>query len=426
MNIKILDTNLKKQFGNIPKEWSVMQIQDICKTSSGGTPSRSNPSYFKGNIPWVKTGELRDGYIYETEEYISEEALRTSSAKLFPPNTVLFAMYGATIGKTAITKIRTTTNQACCAFLPAVEDTVDPYYLQQYLISIRHKIISKGEGAGQPNTSQDFLKTLKILYPPFQEQKKIASILSKVDELIQKIDEIIEQTQRLKKGLMQRLLTKGIGHTKFKKTELGEIPEEWKIGSILENSTLKGRIGWQGLTTAEYRQHGEYYLVTGTDFKDGRIDWQNCVYIDKERFDQDENIQLRKDDVLVTKDGTIGKIAFIDTLPKPTTLNSGVFVIRPINKAYVPFFFYFILRSYYFIKFLNRLKAGSTINHLYQKDFVNFSFPIPQLREQQKIASILSSMDLNIQKQYEEKSEIKNLKRGLMQKLLTGKIRVKV
>ena len=151
---------------------------------------------------------------------------------------------------------------------------------------------------------------------------------------------------------------------KFKKTELGEVPEDWRFEKISDNSVLKGRIGWQGLTTAEYRQKGEFHLVTGTDFKNGKIDWKNCVYVDKERYSQDTNIQLKKDDVLVTKDGTIGKIAYIDILLQPATLNSGVFVIRPIDKAYFPLFLYYILCSDYFVKFLNKLKAGSTINHL--------------------------------------------------------------
>jgi type I restriction enzyme, S subunit len=206
---------------------------------------------------------------------------------------------------------------------------------------------------------------------------------------------------------------------KFKKTKIGEVPEGWKYEKISENSILKGRIGWQGLTTAEYLKKGTFYLVTGTDFKDGKIDWKNCVYVDKERYIQDENIQLKRNDVLVTKDGTIGKIAYIDTLPQPATLNSGIFVIRPINSAYFPLFLYYILCSNYFLKFLNKLKAGSTISHLYQKDFVNFNFPIPPLKEQQKITSILSNVDELIQKIEQLIKQTQRLKKGLMQRLLT-------
>jgi len=198
-----------------------------------------------------------------------------------------------------------------------------------------------------------------------------------------------------------------------------EIPEEWNYERIVDNSTLKGRIGWEGLTTAEYRQHGEFYLVTGTDFKDGIIDWENCVYVDEKRYSQDTNIQLEKGDVLVTKDGTIGKIACIDAPPLPATLNTGVYVIRPINKAYLPLFLFYILYSNYFTKFLSRLKGGSTINHLNQKDFINFHFPIPSYAEQQKIVSVLSNVGKLIQSYNKVIDSNKKLKKGLMQQLFT-------
>ena len=148
-----------------------------------------------------------------------------------------------------------------------------------------------------------------------------------------------------------------------------DIPDEWDWQQLLDNSSLKGRIGWQGLTSSEYRDEGKFHLVTGTDFKDGRIDWETCVYVDEERYSQDTNIQLKKHDILITKDGTIGKIAYVDDVPLPTTLNTGVFVVRPIDEKYVPLFLYYILQSNYFIKFITRIKAGSTISHLYQKDF---------------------------------------------------------
>ena len=213
-------------------------------------------------------------------------------------------------------------------------------------------------------------------------------------------------------------------HTGYKlvKSLFGQykkIPEEWKWEKIENNSLLKGRIGWQGLTITEYRQQGRFYLVTGTDFKNGRINWNNCVYVDEKRFIQDANIQLKKGDVLITKDGTIGKTAFIDKIYLPTTLNSGVFVVRPIDKKYNALFFFYILNSNYFLKFLMKLKAGSTINHLYQKDFKNFYFPIPLIQEQLKIASILSGIDTLIESTQTTVEKTERFKKGLMQKLLT-------
>ena len=111
--------------------------------------------------------------------------------------------------------------------------------------------------------------------------------------------------------------------TRFKDTEVGRIPVDWEATNIDKLCTLKARIGWQGLTTGEYLPQGNYILITGTDFKDGYIDWQNCCYVSKWRYDQDTNIQIKEGDVLISKDGTIGKVAFLNCIPGPGTLNSG-------------------------------------------------------------------------------------------------------
>ena len=215
--------------------------------------------------------------------------------------------------------------------------------------------------------------------------------------------------------------------TRFKDTEIGRIPEDWEATSIEKLCTLKARIGWQGLTTGEYLLQGDYILITGTDFKDGYIDWKNCWYVSKWRYDQDSNIQIKEGDVLISKDGTIGKVAFINSTPGPGTLNSGVFVVRPkqkdiVNQGYLSWIF----KSIWFKSFIDQLTAGSTINHLYQKDFVNFKLVYPNdISEQTRIASALTSIDnliSSLDKLIEKKKAIKE---GTMQQLLTGKKRLK-
>lgn len=205
-----------------------------------------------------------------------------------------------------------------------------------------------------------------------------------------------------------------------------ELNNKWVKINLGKSATLKARIGWQGLTTAEYLSSGDYFLVGGTDFSNGFIDWKNCVYVKKERYDQDKYIQLQVDDILVTKDGTIGKVAIIDKIIKPTTLNSGVFVIRPKKDSFYPKYLFYILRSNYFSDFLSKLTAGSTINHLYQKDFVHYTFPAPStIEEQKQIANTLSDTDQLIQNLKTLITKKKAIKQGAMQKLLTGKKRLK-
>jgi type I restriction enzyme S subunit len=230
---------------------------------------------------------------------------------------------------------------------------------------------------------------------------------------------------------MQELLTKGIRHNEeFKKVKIAfkecSIPMSWQVKNLLETSIIKGRIGWHGLKAEEYLENGEYYLVRGTEFENGRVVWEKCVYVSKERYEQDPNIQLKEGDILVTKDGSIGKVAFINKLTKKGTLGTGVFVIRPLQNAYLPIYMVYIMQSEFFERFINVLKAGSTLSHLFQKDFMKFEFPLPPIQEQQKIAEILLTVDKKLEIETNKKAILERIKKGLMDLLLTGKIRVKV
>lgn len=215
--------------------------------------------------------------------------------------------------------------------------------------------------------------------------------------------------------------------TRFKDTEVGRIPLDWDATSIDKLCTLKARIGWQGLTTGEYLLQGDYILITGTDFKDGYIDWKNCCYVSKWRYDQDNNIQIKEGDVLISKDGTIGKVAFLNSIPGPGTLNSGVFIVRPkqgdiVNQAYLSWIF----KSIWFKSFIDQLTAGSTINHLYQKDFVKFQLVyLKDKSEQTRIATALSNIDALISELGRLIEKKHAIKQGAMQQLLTGKKRLK-
>jgi type I restriction enzyme S subunit len=180
-------------------------------------------------------------------------------------------------------------------------------------------------------------------------------------------------------------------YPKYKDIRVGwidKIPEQWLITKIKYNTYVKGRIGWQGLTTNEYIDEGPI-LVTGTDFDKGKINWNSCCHVSEERYDQDQYIQLKEHDLLITKDGTIGKIALVKNLKGKATLNSGVFVTRPLNGRYDTEFLYWILNSNIFDEYIEYIKSGTTISHLYQNTFIEFSFPLPPIPEQSKVISYL-------------------------------------
>ena len=167
-----------------------------------------------------------------------------------------------------------------------------------------------------------------------------------------------------------------------------------KATTIGESCTLHARIGWQGLTKKEYLNEGDYYLVTGVDFNQGHIAFNQCHFVTKDRYDQDQNIQIGLDDVLVTKDGTIGKVAIIDKpIDKPATLNSGVFVVRPKDKTQLlPRYLMLVLLSNHFDRFIERIKVGCTVAHLNQEKFIGYDFPLPSIKEQEHIITIFDSL----------------------------------
>lgn len=221
----------------IPENWCWTFLSSVAEWGAGGTPSRKNPDYYEGDIPWIKTGELDDGYIFDSEEKITEEAVAHSSAKLFPVGSVLVAMYGATIGKTAILGIPATTNQACAS--ARCNDTLDNKYLFYYLRSQKDSFIAKGKGGAQPNISQDIIKSHPIPLPPLAEQQRIVeqieTLFLKLDEAKDNSCEVVDKTRLRKSAILQAAFDGSL--TKKWRSDNGIKMGSWKtkkIGDIVK------------------------------------------------------------------------------------------------------------------------------------------------------------------------------------------------
>ena len=168
---------------DVPESWKWVKVGNVGSWSSGATPSRTNPAYYGGSIPWLKTGDLNDGFIQEVPEYITDLALEKTSLRLNPIGSVLMAMYGATIGKLGILEIPVTTNQACCACIPYAG--MNNKYLFYYLMSMRQSYIGMAEGGAQPNISKEKIVNSLIPLPPAEEQRRI---VAKIEELLPYVD----------------------------------------------------------------------------------------------------------------------------------------------------------------------------------------------------------------------------------------------
>lgn len=197
---------------------------------------------------------------------------------------------------------------------------------------------------------------------------------------------------------------------------------EWSQKTIFDLYRLRARIGWQGLKAHEFLDDGPY-LITGTNFHDGKISWDDCYHISESRYNQDTGIQIHENDLLITKDGTIGKTAVAINCPPKAALNSGVFVLHQLNRELDSKYLYYVLNSHVFELFIRNILTGSTIKHLNQEHFYKFSFTYPkQKAEQAKIVQILATVDEVISKTKSIIEKYKAVKEGLMQNLLANGI----
>jgi type I restriction enzyme, S subunit len=294
----------KTEIGTIPSDWEVVKLDEISNNFiGGGTPSTSNPNYWNGNIAWMRSAWIHGRYVVEGEKHITNLGLENSATNIVPKNSLLIATR-VSMGNIAINKIDIAISQDLTGIV-IDRSKANEEYVYWTLLKSKDRIRSYSQGTTIQGLTREDLKNLKILFPPILEQQKIADILSKVDELIQKTDQVIEQTQKLKKGLMQKLLTKGIGHAKFKRTPTGEIPEEWNIkplGDILN-------LCQYGLSLPIAGQ-GRYPIFRMNNIENGFMvaDEMKFIDLDKSTF---EHYKLEKGDILFNRTNSydlVGKI----------------------------------------------------------------------------------------------------------------------
>ena len=255
--------------------------------------------------------------------------------------------------------------------LRARSDIINPSYARYcfygHLFRSQIANITK-KSVNQASFAIQDLKQIKIDVPEVGLQKQIVEILNKISWIIEKRKQELDTFDELIRARFVEMF--------------GDLKNTIRLGDCCK---VHARIGWQALTRDEHMKTGEYMLVTGTDFIDGKINYNTCVYVTRERYEMDPHIILRENDILITKDGSIGKVAIIHNLSKPATLNSGVFVVRPkdiFNKEYISGVF----RGPLFEKFIELSKTGATIKHLNQKHLVEFRIPLPTLEKQEVFA----------------------------------------
>lgn len=393
-----------------PEDWISMKLKDLgCIQMCRRIFQSQTKAY--GEIPFYKISTFGG----KADSYISQELYkRYKMLYPYPAKGDVLISAAGTIGKTIIFDGKDAYFQDSNIVWLKVNDKINRNFLWWLYRSYPWNAL---EGTTIQRLYNNIILNTEIHLPEKAEQINIAKTLSKFDTYINDLAELIEKKRGIREGALEDLICQ--------RTRMAGFTGEWTNVSFNQVITPKARIGWQGLKKHEYLRSGYSYLIGGTDFDHGTVSLDNISFVSKERYDMDVNIQVSENDVLVTKDGTIGKVAIVPCLEKPATLNSGVFVFRT-NERLMPTFLYRVLLSSVFKGFIDTLSAGSTIKHLYQKDLKDFEFKMPvALEEQKAIADTLTAMDEEIEALENERDKMIQIREGAMDDLLTGRIRLK-
>lgn len=252
--------------------------------------------------------------------------------------------------------------------------------------------VKHSAGGLSPRVKFKDLANYEFLIPPKAEQARLAELLWAMDEVIEMEKKLVEDSTKMKKSL-RKLLFEGESYEK-KYNKIGNHESKWPFVKLGSYATIKGRIGWRGLKQSEYVQEGPY-LIAGRHINEGKVNWEQCDMITNERYEESMEIAIKAGDVIFSKDGAIGNPAIIYDLPNKATLNSTMMLLRPksnLDSEYL----YQTLISVYFDRLKYRCLSGSAIPHIFQGDMKNFEFPLPPLKEQQRVGKILKQFDENI------------------------------
>lgn len=414
------ETKFKEtEIGLIPEDWEIKNVEYFCKkVTSGGTPSRKNMSYWKeGTISWLKTKELFDNNIYDTEEKITEQGLKNSSAKLFPENTVIMAMYGATVGQLGILKKELATNQACCAMI--VNETKANYsFLYYSLLYSRDKLINLACGAAQQNLNQNIIKQFKLPFPPLYEQNNIASILKSLDDKIELNNQMNKTLEQIAQTLFKHWFIdfefpdengnpyKSSGG-RMVDSELGEIPEGWEVGVLGEIIEIFDSKRVPLSSREREKRKGKYPYYGASSIMD---------YVDDYIFDGIFFL-MGEDGTVIDEEG----YPILQYVWSKFWVNNHAHVLKGKH----PFSTEYLLLLLKTMK-IQHVVTGAVQLKINQKNLKGLQILIPQEKTLKSFNNSISNLFGMYRQQNEEILTLSQIRDSLLPKLMSGKICVQI
>jgi type I restriction enzyme S subunit len=392
----------ENSIGKIPRDWITTKVDDLFFVETGTTPSTKKTEYWDGGtINWITPTDLSklngNMRIRSSKKKITEKALKETNLKLIPQGSIIISTR-APVGYVAVLEESATFNQGCKGLIPKNLKEISSEFYCYYLLSKKQILQNLSSGSTFKELSKERLEQFSLPYLPLEEQRAIAEVLSVVDSAIAKTDEVIAKTERLKKGLMQELLTKGIGHKEFKETEIGKIPKEWEVVRIGDILSLE-----YGSGLPERERMPGIYPVVGSN---GIVGYHHQAIV-------------KRPGIVIGRKGTIGAVSWIDKDFWP--IDTTYYVKTKISDISIKWLFYELV-------YLNpaRFHLADVVPGLKREYVHSLKMALPPFLEQQKIAEILSIVDKKLEIERDEKVKLERIKRGLMDLLLTGRIRVKV
>ena len=410
--------------GTIPESWRLVRLRDVAKVETGGTPSRTKPSYWGGSVPWMASGEINQRRVMWTAEHVTQAGLDNSNAKKFPEGTVMLAMngQGATRGKVTLLGIEAACNQSLAAITGNCADNLFLFQLLQS--SYGHLRALTGDGRSGLNLG--LIRSFTILLPPLSEQRAIAAVLDCIDDAIERTDAVIAATEQLRISLLHELFTRGVPgwHTEWKETPgVGTIPANWEVVRLGERVTHVG----SGVTPrggkSAYTKSGIVFLRSQNIHFDG-LRLEDVAYISPETDSSMIRSRVRPGDVLLNITGaSIGRCALAPNDLATANVNQHVCIIRT-TEAFNPRFVWKWLSTSRSQREIDNTQTGQSRQGLNYQQIRQLRIAQPPRPEQDSIVEILSRVDVAIAEARAERDGFQSLKGSTADALLTGQVRM--
>ena len=401
-------------------EWKEVRLGDVCtRVCSGGTPKSTNLSYYGGEIPWLNTKEIDFNRIYSTEKTITDSGLNNSSAKWIAPNTVTVAMYGATAGKSCIVKVPMTTNQACCNL--TINDEVADYEFVYYTLKNDYTTLaSLANGGAQQNLNAQIIKDYVLKMPSLADQRRIASILSSLDRKIELNNKINADLEEMAKAIFKNWFVdfEPFKDGKFVDSELGMIPEGWKVGTI--GDIVEFQNGFT-FSSKDFSENGEYKIITIKSVQDGCLVTDGSSKVTEYPTKMPAYCKLQSGDILLSLTGNVGRCCLVTETN--LLLNQRVAKIKA-KECYDNSFSYALFRLKETKELLISISRGTAQANLSPVEASKLPMVIPSEDARKSFSMISDSIMNKIISIHIENSRLSLLRDTLLPRLMPGEIEV--